>query len=95
MNLLKNKIAEIGRILLPEFCTKLVAMNKVGKIFIGPALFSDCQNTSGPKNFMKYLYSGHSLQSVDLLFDFNRMIRAMSDHRPIWFRLDYMAEDRD
>ena len=29
------------------------------------------------------------------LNDWNTVIRAMSDHRPIWFRLDYMAEDRD
>jgi endonuclease/exonuclease/phosphatase family metal-dependent hydrolase len=29
------------------------------------------------------------------LGDWNVVIRAMSDHRPIWFRKDYMAEDRD
>lgn len=27
--------------------------------------------------------------------DRNIVARAMSDHRPIWFRLDYNAEDRD
>jgi len=29
------------------------------------------------------------------LGDWNAVVRAMSDHRPIWFRVDYMAEDQD
>ncbi len=29
------------------------------------------------------------------LNDWNRVIKAMSDHRPIWFRVDYMAADLD
>jgi len=29
------------------------------------------------------------------LNDWKVVIRAMSDHRPIWFKLDYEAEDHD
>jgi hypothetical protein len=29
------------------------------------------------------------------LNDWDKVIRAMSDHRPIWFRVDYMATDFD
>ena len=28
-------------------------------------------------------------------YSWNDVIRAMSDHRPVWFRLDYMADDLD
>jgi hypothetical protein len=29
------------------------------------------------------------------LNDWNRVIREMSDHRPIWFKVDYTAEDQN
>jgi hypothetical protein len=29
------------------------------------------------------------------LGDWNAVIKAMSDHQPIWFLVDYMAEERD
>jgi hypothetical protein len=47
--------------------------------------------TAGDLGIVEFDQENH----LQHLGDWNAVIRAMSDHRPIWFKVDYIAEDQD